>query len=48
MIEIKMFQAVVNDRGHTQLFGISIDNKAYRWNYQDGKWELYLKSTLDK
>lgn len=41
-MKILFFMPVVNDRGHTQIFALADDNKAYRWNYQEGKWELYI------
>jgi len=48
MIKIILFQTVVNDRGHTQVFGLSDNGKVYRWSYQDGAWELYIKTEVEK
>ena len=44
-MKITEIKAVVNDRGHTQIFGLGEDGKVYRWSYQNAEWELYK---LDK
>jgi hypothetical protein len=40
-MKIEQIQAVVNDRGHTQIFGMGVDGLMYRWSYQNAEWELY-------
>lgn len=40
-MKIEQMQAVVNDRGHTQVFGMGTDGQIYRWSYHEAKWELY-------
>ena len=49
-MEITQMQVIVNDHGYSQVFGLSKTNLMYRWDYQTGKWELFLKlkDTIDK
>lgn len=46
------FRVVVNDAGHSQVFGMDEKSIVYRWDYQTGQWVVYVKlkeeKTVDK
>jgi hypothetical protein len=45
---IMQFKVVVNDQGHSQVFGMDEKSIVYRWDYQKGQWEIYIKKEEKK